>query len=271
MVVHPDFRGTIRDIGGATANMWNLGCSESADCDRPSCLAPRICKKLESDQQPYLDLLKKARKVEGVKHLFISSGVRMDLALHCEPFIEAFARHYTSGHAKVAPEHIVPRVLKAMMKPEGGVFLEFLKQFQRASAKAGKKQYVLPYFIAAHPGSRVEDMVEVALFLKREHLRVEQCQIFTPIPGTASAVMYATGINPFDNKPIYVERNVRRREMQKALVLWHSSQSARLVREALEYCGRSNLLKELAAGTAGPQRKPASRDAKERMRRGKRK
>ena len=128
-----------------------------------------------------------------------------------------------------------------MMKPDGAVFLDFLERFRRASSRAGKEQYVLPYFIAAHPGAKLDDAIEVALFLKSHRLRVEQCQLFTPLPGTASAVMYATGINPFTNKPVFVERDMRRREMHKALVLHHLPGSARLVREALEACGRRDL------------------------------
>jgi uncharacterized radical SAM protein YgiQ len=260
---HPEFRGTVRDIGGPTANMWGLHCRHAKPCARPSCLAPEICPYLETDGLPYVRLLDEARRIEGVKHLFVGSGVRMDLALRCEPFIEAMAAHYTSGHAKVAPEHVVPEVLRIMMKPEGEAFLKFLKKFREASARAGKEQYVLPYFIAAHPGSRLEDMIEVAQFLKRERLRVEQCQIFIPLPGTASAVMYATGLNPFDGKKVYVERDPRRREMQKALVLYHLPASARRVREALDLCGR----KELASSLL-PHGRPLSRSTGGRRARG---
>ena len=241
IVRHPGFDGTIRDIGGPSANMWMMSCRHGSPCARPSCLAPRLCKDLNADGTRYLELLSAARKTQGVKHLFVTTGVRMDLALACDPFVAEFAEHYTSGHAKVAPEHLVPEILRLMLKPEGEVFLRFLEKFRRASAKAGKEQYLLPYIIAAHPGSKLEDMVEVALCLKRERLRVEQCQIFIPLPGTASAVMYATGINPFDGKRVFVEREPRRREMQKALVLYHLPESRKLVLEALEICGRLNL------------------------------
>ena len=165
----------------------------------------------------------------------------MDLALDCRPFLEGLARHYTSGHLKVAPEHVAPHVLRLMRKPEGAQFLAFMRAFQDASRRAGKEQYVLPYFIAAHPGSRVEDMVDVALFLKQRGLRVEQCQIFTPIPGTASAVMYATGIDPHTGRDVYVERDARCREMQKALILWHRPESCRLIAQALRLAGRQDL------------------------------
>jgi radical SAM superfamily enzyme YgiQ (UPF0313 family) len=135
-----------------------------------------------------------------------------------------------------------------MMKPDGGAFLQFLDKFRRASARAGKEQYVLPYFIAAHPGARLEDAVEVALFLRRNHIRVEQCQIFTPIPGTTSAVMYATGVNPFTRRPVFVERSYRRRQMHKALVLYHRPENRKLIREALDLCNRRNVEPFLLGG-----------------------
>ena len=258
---HPEFKGTIRDIGGPTANMWGMGCRHSKPCARPSCLAPAICRNLNADGMPYVALLDRARKVPGVKHLFITSGVRMDLALECEPFIEAFASHYTSGHAKVAPEHVVPEVLELMLKPDGSAFLKFLEQFRRASIRARKEQYVLPYLIAAHPGSKIEHMIEVALFLKKRHLRVEQCQLFIPLPGTASAIMYATGLNPRTMRKVFVEKDPRRREMQKALVLYHLPESRKLIEEALAIAGRAELARDLLSRRGGgwapnPQPKP---------------
>ena len=260
MVRHPQFPGTIRDIGGPTANMWGMHCGHTKPCARPSCLAPSMCEKLMADGKPYTALLDAARRVPGVKHLFISSGVRMDLALQCESFLQDFARHYTSGHAKVAPEHVVPEVLDVMMKPDGRAFLNFLEKFRQVSERARKRQFVLPYFIAGHPGCRMEDMIEVALFLVKQRMRVEQCQIFIPIPGTASAVMYATGVNPYTGKSLYVEREVRRREMQKALVLYHLPESRGLVREALKLCERADL--EPALLHSGPLPRPAVEEAK---------
>lgn len=245
IAAHPDFRGTVRDIGGPTANMWGLSCPRAERCNRPSCLAPEICPQLCTDQSPYVRLLDAAAATPGVKHLFVSTGIRMDLALRCPGLIEALARRYTSGYARVAPEHILPHVLEAMMKPAGRYFERYLAIFREAARRAGKELYVLPYFMAAHPGSRLEDMIEVALLLRREGLRVEQCQIFTPLPGTASGVMYHTGINPFTGEPVFVERDMRRREMQKALVLYHRPESRGLVMEALKICGRLDLARTL--------------------------
>lgn len=247
MTRHPDFRGTVRDIGGPTANMWGSACSRETPCNRTSCLAPRRCEHFADNQSGYVDLLDAARETKGVKNLFVSTGIRMDMALSCSDFIEDLAAHYTSGHLKVAPEHVSPRVLRQMNKPAGEFFERFLDAYADASRRAGKTQYVLPYFIAAHPGSRIEDMIEVALFLRRRNIVVEQCQIFTPLPGTASAVMYATGINPLTGEKVFVERDVRRREMQKALILSHRPESAGLVREALRIAGRRGLEAELAA------------------------
>ena len=197
ITTHPEFRGTIPDIGGPTANMWGLRCTRPAGpCDRPSCLWPSRCPHLEDDQAAYVRLLRKARSLPGVAHLFVTTGIRMDLALDCPALVNALADELTSGRLKVAPEHVVPAVLRHMRKPAGRDFERFTEAFRRRSEAAGRKQFVLPYLLAAHPGSRLEDMVEVALLLKRMGVRVEQCQIFTPTPGTAATVMYATGLDP---------------------------------------------------------------------------
>ena len=238
---HPEFRGTVRDIGGPTANMWGCRCAREAPCDRVSCLAPERCPHLADDQKGYLALLERASRVRGIKHVFVSTGVRMDLALGCPTFVEELARHYTSGHLKVAPEHVSPHVLRHMGKPAGAEFARFLDAFLDASREAEKRQFVLPYFIAAHPGCRIEDMVEVALYLCERDLVVEQCQIYTPIPGTASCVMYATGMNPFTGEDVYVERDARRREMQKALILRHRVENRPLIRRALRLIGKPQL------------------------------
>ena len=261
-VGHPQFKGTVRDIGGPTANMWGLRCTRSRPCSRRNCLAPLVCRHLETDQTPYVHLLEAARRIKGVKHLFVSTGVRMDLALKCPPLIEALARHHTSGHARVAPEHVVPEVLEVMMKPAGRAFTDYLNAFRRASLSAGKEQYLLPYFMAAHPGSRLEDMIEVALFLNREGMRVEQCQIFTPTPGTAGTVMYHTGINPHTGKRVFVEKDMHRRQMQKALVLCHLAGNRALVLEALRICGRTDLARTLLPGTGRRRGKTGERGGK---------
>jgi uncharacterized radical SAM protein YgiQ len=242
IVSHGEFRGTIPDLGGPTANMYGQGCRRpQGPCDRPSCLWPSRCQHLATDHERYRKLLAAAARVPGVKHLFVTTGVRMDLALLSEPFVCDLAKHYTSGQLKVAPEHVAPPVLAAMRKPEGNDLEAFVQAFARESTRAGKKQFVLPYFIAAHPGSRLADMLEVALLLHRTGLRVEQCQIFTPTPGTAATVMYATGLDPRTLEPVYVERDPHRKQLQKALILYREPENATLVREALRELGREEL------------------------------
>jgi len=243
VAAHPGFRGTISDLGGPTANMYGLHCKLAKPCHRVSCLWPERCKNLEVDQRPYLDLLTEASRTAGVKHLFVSTGIRMDLALLFEPLIRALACEHTSGNLKVAPEHVTPHVLNLMRKPVGGHFQAFLDKHRALSKQTGREQFVLPYFIAAHPGCTVDDMIEVMNFLKQHHIVVEQCQIFTPTPGTASTVMYATGLDPATLKPVYVEKKDRRKQMQKALILYHLPESRRAIAEAM---------KSIKTGTRNP-------------------
>ncbi len=238
VAAHPDFRGVINDIGGPTANMYGLACQRPEPCDRPSCLWPVRCPHLRADQTPYLELLRLARATPGVKRLFVTTGIRTDLAVLSEALIRELAREHTSGLLKVAPEHVVSHVLKTMRKPPLDSFLEFLGQHRRFSREAGKEQYVLPYLVAAHPGSTIEDMVAVYDFLRTHHIKVEQCQIFTPTPGTAATVMYATGLDPATLRPVFVERDVRGKEMQKALILHHLPGNAPLIQAALAKVGR---------------------------------
>jgi uncharacterized radical SAM protein YgiQ len=255
IAAHPAFRGTIADVGGPTANLYGAVCGRPVPCGRASCLWPRRCPDLRVDQKRYLALLRRVARIRGVRHLFVTTGVRMDVALESQAFVRALATELTGGHLKVAPEHLVPHVLTLMRKPAGGEFAAFLAAHRRASQSAGRRQYVLPYFMAAHPGSRLQDMVEVALFLKRNDVRVEQVQIFTPTPGTAATAMFATGLDPVTLRPVFVERDPHRRELQKALLLWHLPESAPAIREALQLCGRLDAAAELL-GPARPSRRP---------------
>ncbi|MBM4373429.1 MAG: YgiQ family radical SAM protein, partial [Deltaproteobacteria bacterium] len=239
IAAHPQFRGTVPDVGGPTANMWGTRCTRDAGpCERVSCLWPSRCRHLADDQEGWVALLDAAARIPGVEHLFVTTGVRMDLALDCPALLRALARERTSGHLKVAPEHTVPSVLRRMRKPAGGDFERFTAGFRAASAAAGRHQYVLPYLLAAHPGSRLEDMVDAALALRRLGVKVEQCQIFTPTPGTAATVMYATGLDPATLEPVFVERTDQGKRLQKALVLHHLAESRPLVEEALRRIGR---------------------------------
>ncbi len=219
IAAHPEFRGTITDLGGPTANMYGAKCDNPRRCERPSCLWPSACRNLRADASEYLDLLRKASKIPGVKHLFVTTGIRTDLAVQSNAFVKELALKRTSGLMKVAPEHTAPHVLKLMRKPFVDSFLKFLDMHRRVSNQAGKKQYVLPYLMAAHPGCRMEDMRELQDFMRRHNLKAEQCQIFTPTPGTASTVMYATGLDPATMKPVFVEKDPRRKQKQKDMIL----------------------------------------------------
>ncbi len=241
IAAHPQFGGTIPDIGGPTANMYGSTCTSGKPCDRVSCLWPSRCRHLASGQRAYAELLSRASRVPGIRHLFVTTGIRMDLVLEDEGLVEQLALCHTSGHLKVAPEHVVEHVLKAMRKPSGKDFARFLEKHREVSRKAGRNQYVLPYLMAAHPGCRLEDMVETALFLQRHRLVVEQCQIFTPTPGTAATVMYATGLNPATLEPVFVEKDPERKRLQKALLLCHLPENGPDVRKALRLCGREEL------------------------------
>ncbi|MBW2703324.1 MAG: YgiQ family radical SAM protein, partial [Deltaproteobacteria bacterium] len=196
MVRHPAFRGTVNDVGGPTANMYGVQCKGPAKCQRSSCLWPKTCPNLEVPQKAYSKLLSRARATAKIKHLFVTTGIRTDLLKGQPGLLAALVRHHTSGHFKVAPEHLDEGVLRHMRKPTAQSFLDLHRDFTPLSAKAGKRQYLLPYFMAAHPGCRLEDMLEPALFLRRHNIRAEQVQIFTPTPGTAATVMYASGIDP---------------------------------------------------------------------------
>jgi uncharacterized radical SAM protein YgiQ len=245
---HPEFRGTVPDLGGPTANLYGARCTHEAPCDRPSCLWPKRCRHLDDGQARYVALLARARRVPGVKHLFVTTGLRMDLALTSEPLLDALARHHTSGHLKVAPEHVCPDALRPMRKPAGDDFSRFLQAFRQRSRAAGKSQYVVPYFIAAHPGTTLDHMIEAARFLRRERLVVEQVQLFTPTPGTAATMMYATGLDPDTGAPVFVERDPKRRALQKALLLAHLPAQRGKVREALRLAGREELEREICGG-----------------------
>ncbi len=236
---HPDFKGTVNDVGGPTANMYGLSCTSKKSCNRPSCLWPKRCKHLDFNQNRYLDLLREASKVEGINNLFVTTGIRLDLILHCRPLLKELVTHYTSGHFKVAPEHVVSEVLNYMRKPAGDDFKKFLEAFAQATEKAGKKQKVIPYLIAAHPGSTLKHMVELMNYLKRENLQVEQCQIFTPTPGTTATVMYATGLDPATLKPVFVEKTQKGRQLQKSLILYHKPENALEIAKAVAGVGAS--------------------------------
>ncbi len=241
----PDFHGTVSDLGGPTANMYGTRCRrQGAHCRRPSCLAPEICPNLETDAGPQLDLLRAARKLPKVNHVFVTSGIRFDLALAQEPrgVIEELAQHHVCGRLKIAPEHIAENVLRLMGKPTATAYRQFVRRFKESSAKAGKPQQIVEYFISGHPGCMLTDMIELALYLKRENIQAEQVQDFYPAPLTLAAAMFHTGKDPMTGEPVYVARTDNEKAMQRALLLFHDPKFHRKAREALRAAGREDLI-----------------------------
>ncbi|WP_224963301.1 YgiQ family radical SAM protein [Geomonas subterranea] len=244
----PWFRGSVSDLGGPTANMFGLSCGNpeaGAKCRRDSCLFPKICKNLVTDDAGSSRLLAKARRISGVKHVAVSSGVRYDLMERQPRYLRELVSHHVSGLLKVAPEHLADRVTSVMRKPGHDCFDRFRDSFQKESAKAGKRQYIVPYFISGHPGCTLSDMVDLALMLKRWGMRVEQVQDFTPTPGTLSTCIYHTGVDPFTGEKVYVARTDREKGLQKSLLLYHVPEERKNCLAALKECGREDAAVEL--------------------------
>ena len=245
IAAQPGFKGTISDIGGPTANMYEMRCSRpevEARCRRLSCVHPTVCKLLGTDHGPLKDLMREARSVAGVKRVLVASGVRMDLARKDPEYLRELAEHHVGGHLKVAPEHVDPEVLHLMKKPSADDFVEFDREFKAASRRVGKKQYTVPYFIASHPGSGVEEMIELALFLKRNSYQPDQVQDFIPSPFDIAACMYHTGLDPMTKQPVKVTKGLRDRRMQRALLQFFKPENWFEVRRALEQAGRQDLI-----------------------------
>jgi len=258
LVDHPEFRGTVTDLGGPTANMYGTWCGAGAaahGCRRESCLFPRVCPQLRASGKRGARLLQQVRKLAGVRHAFVASGIRYDL-LDAQPdyFAELLA-HHVGGLLKIAPESTSGAVTAVMRKPGAAALSLFLDYYRQRSTHAGKRQGVVPYLIAGHPGCRLEDMVEVALFLKRNGLRVEQVQEFTPTPGTLATCIYYTGIDPLTGQRHHVPRSPRERRLQKALLLWHRPEVREEIRQALRQCGREDAAAELLGGRTEGGRK----------------
>jgi uncharacterized radical SAM protein YgiQ len=245
MAADPEFKGVISDIGGPTANMYEMRCSRpevEAKCRRQSCVHPTICKLLGTDHGPLVKLMKDARETPGIKKVFVASGIRMDLARRSPEYMQDLVRHHVGGHLKVAPEHSDAGVLDLMRKPASDDFEQFAEVFNRESAAAGKKQYIIPYYIASHPGSDLNAMIDLALFLKRNGYRPDQVQDFIPAPFDVATAMYYTGIDPFTKKPVYVAQHLRDRKLQRALMQFFKPENYFDVRKALEQAGRQDLI-----------------------------
>jgi len=241
----PAFKGTISDLGGPTANMYQMRCTRpevEAVCKRLSCIHPTICKLLGTSHAPTIELMRGARAVPGVKRVHIASGIRMDLANLDDGYVDELATHHVGGHLKVAPEHQSDRVLALMKKPSHREFETFAGKFRRSSERAGKEQYLVPYFIASHPGSRVEDMIELAVFLKKHGYRPRQVQDFIPAPMDIATCIYYTGIDPLTMAPVETVKKLRDRETQRALMQFFEPRNWFVVHKALVDAGRRDLI-----------------------------
>ncbi len=247
------FTGVISDLGGPTANMWRIGCKSpqiEAACRKPSCVYPGICSNLNTDHGPLVQLYRKARTVRGVKKVLIGSGLRYDLAVTSPEYVKELVTHHVGGYLKIAPEHTEGGPLSKMMKPGIGAYDRFKQMFEAASAAAGKKQYLIPYFIAAHPGTRDEDMMNLAVWLKRNGFKADQVQTFYPSPMATATAMYHTGLNPLKGitrdaaraERVDVVRGERRRRLHKAFLRWHDPANWPLLRDALKDLGRADLI-----------------------------
>jgi uncharacterized radical SAM protein YgiQ len=264
----PGFRGTVSDLGGPTANMYRMRCTRpdvEARCRRLSCVHPSVCKLLGTDHGPTIDLLRQARDVPGVKQVRVSSGIRMDLANRDPAYVEEMARHHVGGHLKVAPEHVSDTVLTAMKKPSRGEFEAFRETFARASRRAGKEQYLVPYFIAGHPGATVKEAIELAAWLKANGFRPRQVQDFIPAPMDVATAMWWTGLDPFTLRPVPSARGLRDRKVQRALLQFFDPRNWFVVRKALLDAGRGDLVGDrpgcLIPARAPPEAIAARREA----------
>ena len=241
----PDFKGHISDLGGPTGNMYRMRCTQpevEARCRRLSCIHPTICKLLDTSHKDTIHLMREARSVPGVKKVHIASGIRTDLARFDEEYLDELVEHHVGGHLKVAPEHASPRVLKLMKKPELDTFDDFAEKFAKASHRAGKEQYLVPYFIGSHPGSAVEDMIELAVFLKQRGYKPLQVQDFIPAPMDIATCMYYTGLDPISMKPVETVTRLKDREVQRALMQFFAPENYTTVRRALIDAGRRDLI-----------------------------
>jgi uncharacterized radical SAM protein YgiQ len=241
----PEFSGTVSDIGGPTANMYEMRCTRpevEARCRRLSCVHPKVCKLLGTDHGPLVELMREGRQVPGVDRLLVASGVRMDLAQKSPEYLEELAAHHVGGHLKVAPEHTDPEVLRRMKKPEINDYQSFDRAFRDASRRAGKKQYTVPYFIASHPGSDLKAMIDLAVFLKRNGYRPDQVQDFIPAPFDIATCMYYTGLDPFTGEEVHTARKLSDRKLQRALLQFFKPENYFEVRKALLEAGRGDLI-----------------------------
>jgi uncharacterized radical SAM protein YgiQ len=246
----PGFTGIISDLGGPTANMYRLHCKDpeiEKNCRKPSCVYPGVCQNLHTDHAPLTQLYRKARAIKGIKKILIGSGLRYDLAVLNPEYVKELVQHHVGGYLKIAPEHTEKGPLSKMMKPGIGTYDRFKQMFDRFSKEAGKEQYLIPYFIAAHPGTTEYDMMNLAIWLKKNGFRADQVQTFYPSPMATATTMYHTGKNPLAKVARYTEdvdivKGEKRRRLHKAFLRYHDPNNWPLLREALKEMGRQDLI-----------------------------
>ncbi len=269
----PDFHGTITDLGGPSANMYKMKGLEQWICDeciRPSCIWPDVCRNLDTDHAPLLEIYKAVRETPGVKHAFVTSGIRYDLFLHdhAKPeakkshdrYIDELVQHHVSGRLKVAPEHTSDDVLDVMRKPSFDYFYEFKDRFDAAKEKLGKGQLqIVPYFISSHPGSKPADMADLAVKTKELGFKLEQVQDFTPTPMTVATEIYATGVHPYNQKPVEVARTPEEKQAQRSFFFWHKPEMRGELRATLHKLGMGEAAKELLGDKPAKELPPVAR------------
>ena len=247
LVKNPRFKGYIHDVGGPTANFRLPSCTfqkEHGMCKNKKCLAPKPCRNLQVNHEEYIDILREMRAIKGIKKVFIRSGIRFDYLMEDESkeFFHELVKYHVSGQLKVAPEHCSAAVLDKMGKPHIETYKRFQDEFYKFTKQVGKEQYLVPYLMSSHPGSTLKDAVELALFLKKEHIRPEQVQDFYPTPGTISTAMFYTELDPYTLEPVYVPKTMKEKHMQRALLQYFNPKNKELVVEALRKAGRTDLI-----------------------------
>ena len=243
----PNFKGYIHDIGGPTANFRQPSCmlqEEHGLCKGKKCLAPKPCKNLVANHEEYLDILRSVRQLPGIKKVFIRSGIRYDYLLQDkdDSFFRELVKYHVSGQLKVAPEHCSAAVLDKMGKPHIEAYIEFSKRYFQYTGEIDKEQYLVPYLMSSHPGSTLNDAIDLALFLKKNHIRPEQVQDFYPTPGTISTTMFYTGLDPYTMEEVYSAKNPHDKALQRALLQYYNPKNFALVEEALKKAKRFDLI-----------------------------
>jgi len=249
--VSPSFTGNISDLGGPTANMYRLACKDEKieeSCRKPSCVFPGICENLDTNHNPLIKLYRRARALKGIKKIFIASGLRYDLAVKSPEYVKELVTHHVGGYLKIAPEHTEDKPLSKMMKPGMGTYDRFKEMFEKYSKEAGKEQYLIPYFIAAHPGTEDVDMLNLALWLKRNGFRADQVQAFLPSPMSIASAMYYSGkdtlhkVTRRHDSDVSIPKGIKQRRLHKAFLRYHDPKNWPLLREALKSMGRADLI-----------------------------